>query len=428
MWRGPCAEWARRNERSPSLVAPRSLQRPPLVLRIVGPILVAPTTVIQALVDAGPAVVGGKRDALVAGERAAGEDRPIERTDCRGTRVFHSEIQRATIPGGVVDNGSDMTSAPLPPAELAAYILGYEDTTGVLEAYIEQGERIAEAIERLLGPGWSWQGKRVLDFGCGAARVLRQFLGHAGEADLHGVELDESCVDWIEANLSPPLRVIHGTELPPLPYPEAYFDLIWSTSVFSHLADSWSAWLLDLRRLLKPGGVAVVSVMGAASSQAIAYEEWDPNRIGMTVLGYGRPWRAGGPMVLHSEWWIRAHWGRAFTVEAFEERGIEGQDAVVLLRDKRLAPTIAELEAPQPGDPRELVAARHAIELLHCEHAALNRQHDEYAQAYIIEARNHAATAARVAALETELQYARDRAALGVAQRTMTSLHRRLSI
>ena len=146
-----------------------------------------------------------------------------------------------------------------------------------------------------------------------------------------------------------------------------------------------------------------------ASSQGIAYEEWDPNRIGMTVLGYGRPWRAGGPMILHSEWWIRAHWGRAFTVEAFEERGIEGQDAVVLLRDRRPAPSIAQLDAPQPDEPRELVAARHAIELLHREHATVNRQHDEYAQAYIVEARNHAATAARVAALETELQHARER-------------------
>ncbi|MGA2163248.1 MAG: class I SAM-dependent methyltransferase [Solirubrobacteraceae bacterium] len=318
-------------------------------------------------------------------------------------------------------------SAPLPPAELAAYILGYEDTTGVLEAYVEQGERIAAAIERLLGPEWSWQGKRVLDFGCGAARVLRQFLDRAGEAELHGVELDESCVAWIGANLSPPLRVIRGTELPPLPYPEAHFDLIWSTSVFSHLADSWSAWLLELRRLLKPDGIAVVSVIGAACSQAIAYEEWDPDRIGMTVLGYGRPWRAGGPMILHSEWWIRAHWGRAFTVAAFEERGIEGQDAVVLRRDQRPAPSIAQLDAPQPDDPRELVAARHAVELLHREHAALNRQHDEYAQAYIVEARNHAATTARVAALETELQHVQDRAARGLAHRMMTNLRRRLS-
>ena len=302
--------------------------------------------------------------------------------------TFLGNVVQPTL-GGVIGDSSDTMSAPLPPAELAAYILGYEHTTGVLDAYLEQGEQIAAAIERLLGPEWSWQGKRVLDFGCGAARVLRQFLGRAGEAELHGVELDESCVAWIEANLSPPLRVIPGAELPPLPYPDASFDLIWSTSVFSHLADSWSAWLLELHRLLKPSGVAVVSVMGAASSQPIAYEEWDPDRIGMTVLGYGRPWRAGGPMILHSEWWIRAHWGRAFTIAAFEDGGIAGQDAVVLLRDTRPAPSVAQLDAPQPDEPRELAAAHHAIELLHREHATLNRQHDEYAQAYIDEAQPH---------------------------------------
>jgi SAM-dependent methyltransferase len=318
-------------------------------------------------------------------------------------------------------------SAPLPPAELAAYILGYENTAGVLEAYVEQGEQIAAAIERLLGPGWSWQDKRALDFGCGAARVLRQFLDRAGEAELHGVELDEDCVAWINANLSPPLRVIRSAELPPLPYPDSYFDVIWSTSVFSHLADSWSAWLLELRRLLRPGGIAVVSVMGAACSQAIACEEWDPNRIGMVTLGYGRPWRAGGPMILHAEWWIRAHWGRAFTIEAFEERGIEGQDAVVLRRDERPVPSVAELDAPEPNEPRELAAAQHAIELLHREHATLNRQHDEYARAYLIEARNHAATTARVVALETELQDVRGRGTRGLAQHAITNLRRRLS-
>src|SRR3712207_8661275 len=44
-------------------------------------------------------------------------------------------------------------------------------------------------------------------------------------------------------------------------------------------------------------------------------------RIGMTVLGYGHPWEAGGPMVLHSEWWIRAHWGRAFEIDYFQPGG-----------------------------------------------------------------------------------------------------------
>jgi len=148
-------------------------------------------------------------------------------------------------------------------------------------------------------------------------------------------------------------------------------------------------------------------VMGRASSEAIAGEPWDPDRIGMTVLGYGRPWAAGGPMVLHSEWWVRAHWGRAFEIVDYVEGGICGQDAVVM-RPREAELSVVDLERPESGEPRELTAARHAIELLHREHAALNASHDAYASAYRDEvARREAAEHERDALRERRSMLAR---------------------
>ncbi len=40
------------------------------------------------------------------------------------------------------------------------------------------------------------------------------------------------------------------------------FDLIWAVSVFTHLAETWSAWLLELHRVLKPGGILLATFMG----------------------------------------------------------------------------------------------------------------------------------------------------------------------
>jgi SAM-dependent methyltransferase len=295
----------------------------------------------------------------------------------------------------------------LPPPELAGYIIGSPEAADALELYQAQGAGIREAILGLLGDDWSFEGRRVLDFGCGSARVLRQFLDEPGE--FHGCDIDADCIAWVDAQLSPPLQVRRIDEQPPFAYPSEHFDLIWTTSVFSHLTDTWSAWLLELRRVLKPGGLLLASVMGRASSQAIAGEDWDPDRIGMTVLGYGRPWDAGGPMVLHSEWWVRAHWGRAFEIVEYAEGAIYGQDAV-LMRALPTALTAADLDAPEPDEPRELLAALHAIDLLHREHAELNAAHDGYARAY-------SAEAAKRAALERELATPVLRRLLGALRR-----------
>ena len=48
--------------------------------------------------------------------------------------------------------------------------------------------------------------------------------------------------------------------------------------------------------------------------EAVAGEPWDEASVGMNVYEAGQDWSLGGPMVLHSPWWIEAHWGRLFDV------------------------------------------------------------------------------------------------------------------
>jgi hypothetical protein len=87
-------------------------------------------------------------------------------------------------------------------------------------------------------------------------------------------------------------------------------------------------------------------------------------------------------MILHSEWWLRAHWGRAFDVAGLVPGVAGDQDLVILEQPGTPPPTAAALAAPEPGEPRELAAALHAVELAQREHADLNRRHDAYAAAY----------------------------------------------
>jgi hypothetical protein len=78
-------------------------------------------------------------------------------------------------------------------------------------------------------------------------------------------------------------------------------------------------------------------------SEQIAGEEWDPDRVGMNVMTYGEPWDRGGPDVMHSPWWIRAHWGRAFEILRLEP-GEQGAHGLVVMRKRAVALTREDLE------------------------------------------------------------------------------------
>jgi cyclopropane fatty-acyl-phospholipid synthase-like methyltransferase len=44
--------------------------------------------------------------------------------------------------------------------------------------------------------------------------------------------------------------------------PDGYFDLVYAISVFTHITHEWSAWLLELHRILKPEGLLLATFCG----------------------------------------------------------------------------------------------------------------------------------------------------------------------
>ena len=260
---------------------------------------------------------------------------------------------------------------PLPPLELADRVGHASGEAGSLEPFVVIGAAVKGAIEEILPHGWSWSGKRVLDFGCGPGRVLRHFAEEAAEAEFVGCDIDAPSIAWARENLSPPFEFFVNGEAPPLAQASAGFDLVFAFSVFTHIADEWSGWLVELHRILAEDGLLVVSVLGGGLSEAFAGEPWDPDRIGMNVLQRSKPWSEGGPTVLISEWWLRARWGRIFHVVRYQPAPRAGEQDLVLLRRRPAKATRAELERPEPGEPRELAALAHNVRQLHHEAAVL---------------------------------------------------------
>ena len=278
-------------------------------------------------------------------------------------------------------------SAPLPPRALAIRA-GVPDPADVIASYRAVGRDSRATILELLagsGTGFSFEGKRVLDFGCGSGKVMRHFLPEAESCELWGCDIDERSVDWINAELHPPLQAFANREAPPplLQQPSSSFDLIWSVSVFTHLTDHWAGWLAELHRVLRPGGLAIISFLGGAMYEVWNDEEWDADRIGMAVLNHGQAWELGGPTVFHSPWWLREHWGRAFEIVELREGTAPREHGLVLLRrrdDVEVTPQLLErIDAAR--EPREVEALRWQVHMLQREASALRAARDALALA-----------------------------------------------
>jgi SAM-dependent methyltransferase len=105
---------------------------------------------------------------------------------------------------------------------------------------------------------------KVLDWGCGAARVLQFLKAERPGWDIHGVDIDAVNIDWCKANI-PGLATFQKTPLnPPLGYPDESFDLIYGLSVITHLEEATrNAWIRELARVTKKGGTCVLTYHSA---------------------------------------------------------------------------------------------------------------------------------------------------------------------
>lgn len=258
------------------------------------------------------------------------------------------------------------SSLPIPPPELVQRI-GPMGETDPVKVFEESGATHRRLIEELL-PDWDWKGKRALDFGCGSGRIIRNFLPETDEAEFWGCDIDRPSIDWLRENLEPPFHFFATEEAASLPQEDGFFDLIYAFSVYTHFTDNWAGWMLEHHRVLADGGLLLLSFLGEGMSEALIGEPWDEDRTGMNPLLYGYPWELGGPVAFNSEWWIRAHWGRAFEILRLDPYVADGDPpqghGTALLRKKPVAITEEELLRLEPDEPREIAAIQHNVEQL----------------------------------------------------------------
>jgi len=154
---------------------------------------------------------------------------------------------------------------PVPPEDMWE---GYGRTS---QEYLASGSRHMAAMVDILAKGGARAGdlERVLDFGCGTGRLLRFYPRKGGEQELWGVDINAQYMSWCQNHLSPPFLFATTTTLPHLPFEDNSFDLVYCGSVFTHVTDLADAWFLELRRVLRKGGYAYITIQDKSSMQAM---------------------------------------------------------------------------------------------------------------------------------------------------------------
>ena len=236
------------------------------------------------------------------------------------------------------------TDFPVPPPENLARV-GEKS----FEGFVSQGYRIFESLDPYLET--LGVGSKVLDMGIGVGRVSSQVYPiYCDALELHGCDVDETAIRYLSEHF-PKLNVITTSYYPPLPYPSHYFDLVYSISLWTHFCEQdQHRWLEEVSRVLKPGGIALISIAGETSLKAqqdrsnplwqgVSWE--DVMNAGIIYKRYpkaildtacpGTNSEYGGTLLSNA--WVKENFSRYLKIEKIMPAVISRQDLVVLVKE-----------------------------------------------------------------------------------------------
>lgn len=193
----------------------------------------------------------------------------------------------------------------------------------------------------------------ALEFGSATGRVLRHFVCHEPWMDLYATDINQDHIAWLHEFIPQ----IHGSVnglTPPLPCEDNKFGLAMGFSVFTHIADHEIAWLHEIYRVLRPGGMGYFTVVTDHTWDHMDKASWGvygdlvrnrPKYHGMnfrndifdhpmpfdkTVFQYTNRTDGYGVVVFHKTDYIRRVWGEIFEIVDIIREGHHFQDVVVL--------------------------------------------------------------------------------------------------
>lgn len=222
----------------------------------------------------------------------------------------------------------------VPPPHLRSRVHG----TSEINTFASIGQSIAQTmVERMESVGLDRDTPlRLLDFGCGCGRITRWLSPLLSRSEIDGTDIDADAIQWCCQNLSKTGRFSVSDYWPPSQYEDATFDVILATSVFTHLPHEMQfAWLDELRRITRPGGFLLLTVLGPE-----VFEATYPHLNGQLLAEGFRYIEGDGTDGLpefyqsayHTESYIRSQWSRYVEVQEVLSKEIGNYQDLVICR------------------------------------------------------------------------------------------------
>jgi len=203
-------------------------------------------------------------------------------------------------------------------------------------------------------------GTRYFELGCASGRVVRHVAFHT-DVPISCCDINKRHTEWVRLFLPERINVFHSSAIPNLPVEDNSVDIATAFSVFTHIDDFEAAWLLELRRILRPGGLAYLTVATDHTWEQYKHgwikdhliplaDKITEYAINEKFFGGGLPrektviwWPAAQDLynatVFHRTGYLMREWGRIFDVLEIIPNGHFYQDVVLLMKRAEPAPS-----------------------------------------------------------------------------------------
>jgi SAM-dependent methyltransferase len=125
-----------------------------------------------------------------------------------------------------------------------------------------QAEILSDFMKKHL-PARQLERASVLEWGCGPGRILQHMPSLLGSGvQLFGSDYNPTTVAWCQGHLHS-IECRLNSLAPPLAFSTGSLDVVYAISVFTHLSERLHvAWIDELLRVLRPGGLLLVTLHG----------------------------------------------------------------------------------------------------------------------------------------------------------------------